>query len=173
MVIVQIERIVVGFLKENCYIVTINGKSIIIDPGDEAERIIEACRGKQILGVMLTHRHFDHVGALDAVLNHFNINVLNEPCFNDMQIIETPGHTKDSLSFYFENEHILFSGDFLFEKTIGRVDLPTGDINDMKKSLELISEYPTDTKVYPGHGEMTILGDEIPCFTDYLQENRL
>ena len=59
----KIDILVVGSLQENCYVVTIGDNSFIVDPGDEAERIINACKDKNIKEILVTHHHFDHVGA--------------------------------------------------------------------------------------------------------------
>lgn len=75
--------------------------------------------------------------------------------------ISTPGHTKGSFCFYFENEKVLFSGDTLFKNTYGRVDLFSGDFDDMEKSVyEKLFTLPDDTLVYPGHGENTYISYE-------------
>ena len=76
------------------------------------------------------------------------------------EIIKTPGHASDSLTFYFKDEKVMFTGDFLFFHTIGRCDLETSSIEDMKKSLEEIKKYPDDIKIYPGHGRGSVLGEE-------------
>ena len=74
------------------------------------------------------------------------------------KIIHTPGHTAGSISILIEDA--LFSGDTLFRGTQGRTDLPTGDENQMRKSLKKLLELPEDTIVYPGHGVGTIISDE-------------
>ncbi len=166
----QIERIVVGLLQENCYIVTKNNKTIIIDPGAEADKIIDATKGKNVVGILITHHHFDHIGALKDIEEYFHLKeTLNVKGFN-YEIIKTPGHSNDSVCYYFKDDEVLFSGDFLFYKTIGRTDLPTGSDKDMHQSLELISKYPDNIKVYPGHGPSTILGDEKVYFRLYLKK---
>ena len=81
--------------------------------------------------------------------------------------IPTPGHASDSLTFYFKDEHVMFTGDFLFYHTIGRYDLETSSIPDMISSLEKISHYPDDIKIYPGHGRSSILGEEKKLFPRY------
>ncbi len=163
----EIEKVVVGPLATNCYLVTQNQKTIIIDPGDEAEKIITACKGKKVVGILITHHHFDHITALKKIEDYFQVKEsLQVPDFN-YEIIKTPGHTSDSLSYYFPDEKVLFSGDFLFYHTIGRTDLVTGSNVDMQKSLELITHYPDDVKVYPGHGIDTILGPEKKNFNLY------
>jgi len=83
----------------------------------------------------------------------------NKPLiFNDIEVkvIDTPGHTKGSVCFQIDN--FLFTGDTLFEKDIGRVDLPGGNKEQLIESLKKISELPTSLKLYPGHGNSTILG---------------
>lgn len=163
----QVKCVVVGYLQENCYIVTVGDKSIIIDPGDEADKIISECEGLNVVEALITHNHFDHIGALNEIEKKFGIKANTKTNHFNYEIIKTPGHTDDSISFYFPNEKVLFSGDFLFLGTIGRTDLPTGNIDDMKKSLELISKYDDDIIVYPGHGNNTILGYEKKRFNRY------
>lgn len=163
----EIKRIIVGLLEENCYIITKNKQSIIIDPGDDADKIIKACVGKNIVGVLITHHHFDHIGALGKIESYFNIQENNCPNNFGWEKIDTPGHTKDSVCYYFKDEKVLFSGDFLFLNSIGRTDLETGSDDDMQKSLEKISTYDDDIIIYPGHGESTILGYEKNNFKYY------
>ncbi|MBR1413756.1 MAG: MBL fold metallo-hydrolase [Bacilli bacterium] len=165
----KIDTLVVGSLATNCYIVSKNNKCLIIDPGDEANKIIDACKDKEVVGILITHYHFDHIGALDEVKNYFNVEVnpKNIDGFN-YEIIETPGHKEDCLTFYFEKEHVMFVGDFIFNDSIGRMDLAGGNVKDMRDSLKLIKSYPDDTILYPGHGPTTILGKEKRHFIYYI-----
>ena len=157
----NIKRVVVGSLEENCYIVEKNNKCIIIDPGDEADKIISniTC---EVVGILITHYHFDHIGALDELKERYNLqeNNYNIDGF-DFEVIDTPGHTSDSKTYYFKDNNIMFVGDFLFKDGIGRMDLPTGSINEMKKSLDNIFTYPSNTIIYPGHGDKSTLGEEL------------
>ena len=57
----KVERLIVGDLEENCYILTKNNKTLIIDPGDESTKIINFCKNKNVIGVLVTHHHFDHI----------------------------------------------------------------------------------------------------------------
>ena len=75
--------------------------------------------------------------------------------------MHTPGHTEGSTCFYLAGEKTLFSGDLLFKGNVGRVDMPGGDPRAMEKSLERVAGLPPDTRVYPGHGAQTTIGDEL------------
>lgn len=157
----KIIKMPVGYLEANCYILEEDNKVIIIDPGDDYEKISKHLENKKIIKILITHHHLDHIGAL----NHFDKKlILNNPkeqiyTFGPFtfEVIFTKGHTSDSVTYYFPKKHIMFTGDFLFKETIGRTDMPTGNMKDMKNSLEIIKNYPDNTKIYPGHGEITTL----------------
>ena len=83
--------------------------------------------------------------------------------------LHTPGHTEGSTCFHFERDRVLFSGDVLFQGSTGRWDLPGGDREQMERSLERVMTLPPETKVYPGHGAATTIGDELPTLR-YLRE---
>ena len=163
----KIDRVIVGSLEENCYIVTKNNKTIIIDPGDEAEKIIAACQNKNVVGVLITHHHFDHIGALKEIENYFKIKESKIIEGFNYQVIEVPGHSSDSVVYYFKDDKVMFVGDFIFLNSIGRTDLPSGSAKEMIKSLELIKNYPDDIVLYPGHGDITTLGYEKSNFKYY------
>lgn len=85
------------------------------------------------------------------------INIEGMKC----RLIATPGHTKGSCCYYFENHKILISGDTLFQESVGRTDLPTGSMSALVRSVrEKLMPLPEDVKVYPGHGEATSIGHE-------------
>jgi len=160
----NIKKLVVGTLEENCYILTKDNKTIIIDPGDEFLKIDKEIEG-ELIGIIITHHHFDHIGALDELKNKYNVPVID---FNNKKklepfnytIIENPGHTKDSISIYFKEEQIIFCGDFIFKGTIGRTDFPTGNMNDMKNSLKYLITLNENITLYPGHYESTTIKEE-------------
>lgn len=163
----KIDKVETGFLSENCYIVSSGKNAIVIDPGDEYDKIKRRIDYRNVLAVLITHHHFDHVGALSDLLKDYNVEVIDYKSKINQKIkdfsftiIKTPGHTKDSVTFYFKKEKIMFTGDFLFNDSIGRTDLDSGNMNDMKKSIELIKKYDKDIKIYPGHGEDSTLGYE-------------
>ena len=78
----------------------------------------------------------------------------------NLMIIETPGHTPGSVCFYDEKNGFVITGDTLFKGSIGRTDLPGGDMKQMENSLKKLMELPDDTDVIPGHGDPTKIGIE-------------
>ena len=78
-----------------------------------------------------------------------------------LTIIETPGHSRGSIFFYCEDEKVCFSGDSLFEGTIGRTDLMGGSMFMLIQSLRTIVQLPDETVVWPGHGQQTTIGKEV------------
>lgn len=162
----KIDRVVVGSLLENCYIVSIDDKCLVIDPGDEANRIIESIGCKEVLGILITHHHFDHVGALGEIKTKYNADVydysnLNEQEYNigpfKFLVRFNPGHTTDSVSYYFKEEKAMFVGDFVFLNSIGRCDLEGGNYQTMQESISKLNELNDDIILYPGHGDKTTL----------------
>ena len=175
----NIEILKVGELQANCYLISINKKCIIIDPGDEENFIISKIRKNNLIpiAVITTHNHPDHTKYAKSIselynINHYNHRTLFEKKFNlgdfNFQVIYTPGHTPDSICLYFYEYGVMFTGDFLFEGTIGRVDLPGGSTENMIKSIEKIKKFPLDIKIYPGHGNITTLKDELK-YNKYLK----
>ncbi len=71
----DIQTIKVGILQTNCYVLSINEKVIVIDPGAKAERILTAINEREVIAILLTHAHFDHIGALNELLTHFTCPV--------------------------------------------------------------------------------------------------
>lgn len=165
----KIERVVVGPLQENCYVISIDNKCLVIDPGDEFEKIKNIIKDKEVLGILVTHNHFDHVGALNEVKDYYNSKVydfsdLEEKEYNIgpfiFEVIYNPGHTMDSISFYFKEVNVIFVGDFIFLNSIGRCDLEGGNYLMMEESIDKIKHYSDDIIIYPGHGSDTTLGYE-------------
>lgn len=97
---------------------------------------------------------------INKIKNLSIVNSLNIKNFK-LKIIHTPGHTPGSCCIYFKEENSIFTGDTLFKEGIGRTDLSYSSKNDLKKSLKKIFKLPRETIVYSGHGEDTILEDEI------------
>ena len=165
----QIERVVVGSLEENCYIVSIDNECLVIDPGSEFMKIKEAIGNKKVLGILITHGHFDHIGALEEVINEYNTKVyrfdnLEEKEYSigpfNFEVIFNPGHSIDSVSYYFKNDSKMFVGDFIFLQNIGRCDLEGGNFSKMMESIERLKMINKDVTLYPGHGLKTTLDYE-------------
>lgn len=162
----NVKTVTVGYLRENCYILNIGNDAIIIDPGDEYEKIKKELDGLNLKAILITHRHFDHIGALNNFKNIpiYEYKNIEEKEYNigkfNFEVIYTKGHTSDSVTYNFKKNKTMFTGDFLFKGTIGRTDLETSDKSEMKKSIEKIKKYE-NSKIYPGHGKSTTLEEEI------------
>ena len=178
----NIKKIVVGLYQENCYFLTIGNDLLIIDPGDEFDKIDKIIENNNynLLAILVTHAHIDHIGALEDLLKKYDVplyynNVNKEIIYNKLieikeekynikdfnfEVIKTPGHRNDLSVFYFYKDNIMFVGDFIFSGTIGRVDLEYSDPNQMKESIEKIKKYNDNIIIYSGHGEDTTLGQE-------------
>ena len=190
-----------GELGTNCYIVYHEKDALIVDPGGEPDRVIDFLRSKALKpqAILLTHAHFDHIGGVDVLRKHFNIDVylheneaewLGEPRLNrstaftrkevrtdrpdhllkpgkmklsdfEFNVIHTPGHSPGSVSYIFEDEGFMISGDVLFQQGIGRTDLPGGSmeqiVNSIRQKLYMLDKHYI---VYPGHGSSTTIGAE-------------
>lgn len=162
----QVKTVKVGYLQTNCYILIKDNNCLIIDPGDDSEKIISMIGNLNVIGIIITHYHFDHIGALKSIKNKYqvpvyDINNLEEKEYNIknfiFNIIYTKGHHNTSITIYFKKEKVMFTGDFLFKGSIGRTDLEKGNDFDMKKSLDKIKKYPKDITIYPGHGPSSTL----------------
>ena len=193
----------VGPVQENCWIVRRDAAdtALIIDPGDEADRLLDATNaiGVRVEAILLTHTHFDHVGAVAPVARatgapvycpELERQVLRDimryvpwPGFGpyesydpdhllkggerlnlagfEIDVLFTPGHSPGHVSYSIPDEQALFSGDVLFQSSIGRTDLPGGDTQTLLDSIAaLMDALPADTKVFPGHMGTTSLGHE-------------
>jgi glyoxylase-like metal-dependent hydrolase (beta-lactamase superfamily II) len=197
----NIQKIVVGQIDVNCYVVSDDSKSeaMIIDPGDEFERIGDLIDSMDLIPkyIVFTHAHYDHVCAVKELKDKYNaLIVMHEDeqtvyhktkhlCIswgyepedfpppdllvreNDtiqlgriaFKVIHTPGHTPGSMCLHCEN--ILFTGDTLFQGSVGRTDLPGSNTKQLRSSLKKIASLPLDTKVNCGHGKETTIGEEI------------
>ncbi len=163
----DIKRIIVGDLEENCYLLIKKNECVIVDPGDEFEKIKKEVGNLKVVGCLITHFHQDHIGALEEVISKYDVSV-NKVDSKEFtyEIIETPGHTSESKVFYFPKEKIMLTGDFLFKESFGRTDLG-GNNKDMIDSLNVIEKYSNDITIYPGHGEESNLGVEKQHFVYY------
>ena len=176
----NIESIKVGYLRCNCYILDIDGNVLIIDPGDESDNIIKKINNRKVVGIIITHHHFDHIGAVDSLIDKYHVKVYDKNNLSEgmntidrfnFEVIYTPGHKEDLITIYFKEDKCMFCGDFIFKDSIGRCDLSGGNTIDMMKSIDKIKKYDKGITIYPGHGEITTLRYEInnnPYFNNYL-----
>ena len=178
----KIDVIKVGMLRCNCYLLEINNKVLVIDPGDEVDKIINKIGSREVVGIIITHYHFDHVGALDELVNKYNVKVYDRHNMSEginkigefmFEVIYTPGHKEDLITVYFKEDKCMFCGDFIFKDCIGRCDLPESNVDDMIKSITKIKKYDKDTVIYSGHGINTTLGYEIDNNMYFLDVNVL
>jgi len=168
----EIKRLVVGELATNCYILTSANEMAVIDPGGDADKILEEIKrsSAKVKYIIITHEHFDHVLAVKEVkreteaeiLAHQNSSYQCDRALSEgeeieigdivLTVLHTPGHTKDSISLLGPN--IIFTGDTLFKDGYGRTDLPGGSEEEMERSLQRLSTLSKPgMMIYPGHGE--------------------
>lgn len=165
----KVEKVITGYLEENCYIIHNGISGLIIDPGADGEKIVTKVNSLNIniKGILITHYHFDHVGALDFVKNAFSIDkVVDYKNKGNMiidtfsfKVVETFGHYMDSCSFFFDNDNMLFSGDFVFKEDIGNYEEDC--YKEMVKSFQIFKYMDKDVIIYPGHGSQTTVGYEL------------
>ena len=165
----RLDRVVLGQLEENCYLLEKNHQYLLVDPGEDILKLIDFISDKHIIGILVTHHHHDHVGSLDYLVQHYHFPVyeysnLKEGVMSigpfSFEVIFTPGHCADMVCYYFKEDKVMITGDFLFKGSIGRCDLEGGSWNDMMMSIEKIKKYDDDIMIYPGHGDSTTLGKE-------------
>lgn len=164
----KIETIKVGTFQTNCYLLFHQNQCLIIDPGDEFDKIRKQIGSSKPLAILITHYHFDHVGALRELQELYQIPVYDYHVDDkdievgpfQFQIIAMQGHDDSCVTFYFKNEQLMFVGDFIFKGSIGRTDLKTGDDFKMAASLNKLKQLTENIILYPGHGDMTTLNDE-------------
>ncbi|MCB0829070.1 MAG: MBL fold metallo-hydrolase [Solirubrobacterales bacterium] len=201
---IQILGSTVGPVQENSFLVWKEGtgKAVMIDPGDEADRLMLplAEHGLELEAILLTHCHFDHIGAVTPVARatgapvwcpELEVGVLADvmayvpwPGIGpyesydadhtvsggehlslaglEFDVLFTPGHSPGHVSYSLPAAGALFSGDVIFQNSVGRVDLPGGDWDTLLESIRLLVEgHPPETEIYPGHMGKTTLSAEL------------
>ncbi|MGB2705312.1 MAG: MBL fold metallo-hydrolase [Candidatus Omnitrophota bacterium] len=169
---VKIKTFVVGPLQTNCYLVyDEDGKTgFLIDPGLFDKRITEEIKknGIHIKNIINTHNHPDHTSGNSRfgypVLIHAddggtlkNGDIISDDSIS-FEVIYTPGHTLGSISLKMGN--VIFTGDTLFKDGVGRTDLPGGSEKELVNSVKRLMEFDRSTKILPGHGPSSTIGDE-------------
>ena len=198
----DVEMLTVGAIEENCFLLRRQGSDrvLVVDPGEEAERILAAAKEMgEVEAILLTHCHFDHVGAVAPVAAatgapvycpRIEVPVLaNIMAFVpwegfgpyesydadetvaggetlalaglELDVVFTPGHSPGHVTYSVRGEDAIFSGDVLFQGSVGRVDLPGGDGPTLMESIRgLLDNHADETVVHPGHMGITTLGAE-------------
>lgn len=161
----KIIRVVVGSLDANCYILVEDNKCLVIDPGGDSDKILDVIGDRNPLAILVTHYHPDHIGAIPSLKDKYDCPIYDRSdleereyeidCFK-FKVRYNPGHSDDSISFYFEDENALFTGDFVFKGSIGRWDIG-GNYDEMQESLRSLKGLDKDITIYPGHGDKTTL----------------
>jgi hydroxyacylglutathione hydrolase len=199
----DVRMFTVGPVAENCFLFRSEGsnRAVIVDPGEEPDKLLGAIEalGVGLDAILLTHTHFDHVGAVAPVARATGAEVwipevekgvladINSfvpwPEFGpfenyeaehtlgggerlelagfEIDVLSTPGHSPGHVTYSIPDETAIFSGDVLFQGSVGRTDLPGGDWNTLLESIRtLVETLPPETTVYPGHMGITTLGAE-------------
>ncbi len=201
---IDVRMFTVGPLQENCFVVRARDASsaIVVDPGDEPETLLAAIGRlgiETVEAILVTHTHFDHIGAVAPLARATNAvvycpqlerqvlaNIMDYvpwPGFGPFESYEadqtvaggetleladltfevlfTPGHSPGHVTYALREEGAMFSGDVLFQGSVGRVDLPGGDWATLLSSIDsLLQAFPEETAVYPGHMGITTLARE-------------
>ncbi|MCR6513393.1 MAG: MBL fold metallo-hydrolase [Clostridium chrysemydis] len=183
-----------GTIEENCYLVMDENtkEGFIVDPGDEPLKIEKAIKdtGMNLKYILLTHAHFDHVGALNYLVEKFNVPFYMNKEEEEFaktdnyvfgKINKANGYLDDNSELSIGNESIrvfhtpghtvgglcflignkLFTGDTLFRSSVGRSDFPGGDMTALVNSIKTkLLPLGDEIEVYPGHGPMSTIGYE-------------
>lgn len=191
-------------MQTNCYILVCEEtkKAAVIDPSWDGNAIANFLteEGFELVSILLTHAHFDHVGGLGELKDaHPDIDIYAHPdsapmlaqaegqarMFGmgfppappadkplaegdklqvgilELDVLYTPGHAPGHVSFYLAEHSVIFSGDVLFQGSIGRTDLPGANHAELMKVIETkLMPLPDETQVLSGHGAVTSIGQE-------------
>ena len=190
----KVIKLILSMMQTNCYLIKENGHVLIVDPASSPNRILSNIEENEVVdGILLTHGHFDHIGAADALkkklkcpiyvheydkrlatdvkIDRFMSDVvvksemsfyrdgLNQIGTFELNVLHTPGHTDGSVCIGYKQH--LFTGDTLFQCSVGRTDLYSGSDSKLKQSLRMLSELDAETLIYPGHGDCSVLDFEL------------
>jgi len=180
----KIKRLIGGNLESNGYVIyqKENGPCYIIDPGYNPDKFLKVIRENRLklLGILLTHHHYDHVGGVekirgltdcpvylhrgdldmykgevDVVLEDGDVLMLGD---EEIKVLHTPGHTEGGVCFYAEKSKLTFTGDTIFNVDLGRTDLKDGSDFKMEQSCrDVIDQWSNEITIYPGHGDSSTM----------------
>ena len=176
----KVKRFIGGMLESNGNFLyhKAGGKCLIIDPGYNYRTFTDFIEENQLKldGILLTHHHYDHVGAVERIRKVYECPVYmhKDDCdmykkqvdvyMNDgdvidlegecIEVISTPGHTKGSVCFFLPESRMMFTGDTVFDVDLGRSDLEGGSERDMEDTVvNIVNKWDNDIFIYPGHGD--------------------
>ncbi|NLD20123.1 MAG: MBL fold metallo-hydrolase [Clostridiales bacterium] len=176
----KIKRFIGGMLESNGYVIYQNngGDCCIIDPGYDPKVFLKFIdeNNLSLRGILLTHHHYDHVGAVKRIKSVYDCPVYLHRADCDMykgkvdvymedgdviyvgeealKVIHTPGHTRGGVCFYSEKSKLAFTGDTIFNIDLGRTDLEDGSDTEMEDSItNRINKWSNEIMIYPGHGD--------------------
>jgi hydroxyacylglutathione hydrolase len=193
----ELRKLTVEQWQENCYLIVNPQKSegLLVDPGDEPAHIKDWIGTLKIRQILLSHAHFDHVGAVNELRSHFDAPVglhpadwelaaqsgveadfnLNDgdmlwPSLYKITVVHTPGHTPGSVCLRFDRRALV--GDVIFPGGPGHTHSPE-ELNQSLLSLKnTVFTWPDATELFPGHGISTTVGQERPGFMAFLKKPR-
>ncbi len=193
----ELSKLIVGTWQENCYLIFNRNlhEGLLIDPGDEAKQIKAWIGNIPISQILLTHGHFDHLGAVNELRAYYGVMVGLNPADRDLasqsdvkldfelndgdilwpgpdeiQVTHTPGHTAGSVCLRFDKRALV--GDVIFPGGPGHTHTPL-ELNQSLISLrQKVFSWPDETELFPGHGLTTTVGQERPGFTAFMERPR-
>ncbi len=176
----KVKRFIGGMLESNGYFLyhKNGGECLIIDPGYSYRTFTDFIDENQLklAGILLTHHHYDHVGAVERIREIYECPVYMHKDDCDMykkpvdvymddgdvielegeriEVISTPGHTRGSVCFFLPESRLMFTGDTVFDTDLGRSDLEGGSERDMEETVKnIVDRWDNDIFIYPGHGD--------------------
>lgn len=187
----ELKQLTLGEWQMNGYVLICDETqtSAIVDPGADAEKILESVAGTNVAAILITHGHHDHIGALEAIkqatkapvylheaeADHFGIEYDVEVNDGDkleignqtVSVIHTPGHTPGQVCYDLGEGRILV-GDTVFVGGPGKTKSPDDFSTTMWTMQQIVFEWPDETEFFPGHGLSGKIGTERPAFEAFV-----
>lgn len=184
----DIQRLVVGPLLTNAYVLCADGEAAVVDPGDAPPQLAATWEGRALRYILLTHGHFDHADGAELLHARTGAPILYHPDEKntfwtmgrqppplaqplaegdriplgreEILMWHLPGHSPGSVAFLWEPGKVALVGDVLFARSVGRSDLPGGSWDDLSRSLLRLLALDDGWRVFPGHGPTTEIARE-------------
>ncbi len=194
---IELRVLPVGEYQTNCYLIgeTELREGILVDPGNEAQEILEWIGNTRITRLLLTHGHPDHVGALQTVRQSLGAKVGIHPADADacsiqadfelspgdifglgdahIEVVHVPGHTPGSVALKLieaDGFHHALSGDAIFPGGPGHTETPDALVTALKSLVSTIFTWSDTVRLHPGHGESTTVGTERAAFETFREK---